>query len=129
MAIRYCSFTLAVSAYPAVLTTRVRLLEQRSQTVAYVERLLSVYISDLHLNAVALVESATSCPGWELACRLCMTPSLEALLGGDYSMLEDDICEAGEEDTEYNPFAEGEEDMEGEEDDGASSFALTGSFH
>jgi hypothetical protein len=52
-----------------------------------------------------------------------MTPSLEALLGGDFSVLDDDICEAGEEDTGYNPFAEGEED------DGVSSFALTAPSH
>ena len=108
--------------YPVVLTTRIRLLEQRSQTVASVECSLSVYISELQRNAVALVKSAASCPEWELVCVLCMTPSLEALAGGDFSELEGDICDAGIEETEFDLFAEGEED------DGIC-FALTAQTH
>lgn len=112
----------AVSVYPAILTTHIRLPEQRSQTVTHVERVLSAYISDLHRVAVALVDSAASCPEWELMCALCMTPSLEALARGDHSVLEDVICEAGSE-TEFDLFAEGVE-----EDDGAC-FALVGHSH
>lgn len=98
-----------VSVYPAILTTHIRLLEQRSQAVISTERLLSLSISDLQRNAIAFVESADSYPGWGLACELCMPPSLTALARGDYSKLEDDICEAGSEE-EYDLFAEGEED-------------------
>ena len=112
----------AVSVYLVVLMTRIRLLEQRSQTVASVERSLSVYISELQRYAVALVKSAASCPEWELACVLCMTPSLEALAGGDFSKLEGDICDAGIEETEFNLFAEGEEDN-------GICFALTAQTH
>jgi hypothetical protein len=103
--------------YPAILTTHIRLLEKRSLSVSSVERSLSVYISDLYSSAIALVESATCCPEWELACALSMTPSLEALVRGDLSKLED-----GEE-TEYDPFAEGEED------DGAPCIAFAGHSH
>ena len=81
-----------------------------------------MYISELQRNAVALVKSAASCPKWELTCVLCMTPSLEALAGGDFSELEGDICDAGIEETEFDPFAEGEED------DGIC-FALTAQTH
>lgn len=97
--------------YPAILTTHIRLLEQRSQTVSSTEQSLSVSISNLYHSAITLVESATSCPEWELTCALCMTPLLEALMRGDLSELEDDICGEG---VEYDLFAEGEED------DGAS---------
>jgi hypothetical protein len=38
-----------------------------------------------------------------------MPPSLEALVKGDYSELDDDICEAVLEEN-YDLFAEGEED-------------------
>jgi hypothetical protein len=109
---------LAVSVYPAILTTHVRVLEQRSQTVIYLERLLSVYIADLHCNAIALVDSVGNCPGWELACALCMPPSLEALSKGEFFELDDDP-EVDRGIIEYDPFAEGEED------DGAF-FAPTG---
>ena len=112
----------AVSVYPVVLTTCIRLLEQRSQTIASVECSLSVYISKLQCNAVAFVKSAASCPEWELACMLCMTPSLEALVGGDFSELEGDIYDAGIEETEFDLFAEGEEDD-------SICFALTAQTH
>jgi hypothetical protein len=105
--------------YPTILTTRIRLLERRSQAATFVERSLSVYISDLHFNAVTLVESSNSCPEWEFACAMCLTPSLDALLRGDFSELED---KAGNEETEFDLFAEGEED------DGAC-FALAGLPH
>jgi hypothetical protein len=100
--------------YPAILTTRIRLLQKRSLSVSSLEQSLSFFISDLYHSAVALVESAPCGPEWDLACALCMTPSLEALVGGDLSKLED-----GE--VEYDPFAEGEED------DGAC-FTLAGHF-
>jgi hypothetical protein len=106
-----------VSVYPAILTTHVRLLEQRSQAVTSTERLLSSYISDLHGNAVALTEPANSCSEWGLVCALYMPPSLEALVKGDYSKL----CEVGLEE-ECDLFAEGEED------DGACCI-LTGHSH
>lgn len=109
-----------VSVYPAILTTHIRLLEQCSQTVTSREHLLSLFISEIHRSAITLVKSAKSCPGWELACTLCMPPSLEALVKGDYSELDDDICEADLEEN-YNLFAEGEED------DGAC-FVLTDHF-
>jgi hypothetical protein len=112
--------------YPVILTTNVRLLEQRSETVTHVERSLSVYISDLRLHAAGLVDSATSCPGWELADTLCMTTSLEALARGDYSeLLEQDIydrSDAGIEETYFDPFAEGEKD------DGVYKFSLLISY-
>ena len=50
---------------------------------------------------------------------MCLTPSLDALLRGDFSELED---KAGNEETEFDLFAEGEED------DGAC-FALAGLPH
>jgi hypothetical protein len=104
---------LAVSVYPAILTTHIRLLEQRSQAVISAESSLSVYISDLHHTAVTLVKSTASCLKWEFTWVLCMTPSLETFLRGDCSKLEDDISEADTEEMEYGGydlFAEGEED-------------------
>lgn len=97
--------------YPAILTTHNLLLEQRSQAITTVECLLSVYISDLLRNAIALMESTDSCPEWEFVCELCMPPLLEMLLKGDFSKVEDDICELDAEEMEYDPFAEGEEDV------------------
>lgn len=100
--------------YPAILTTHVRLPEQCSETVTYVERSLSVYISDVRLNAVALAESTTSCPGLELANTLFMKPSLEAIMRGDYGvLLEEDIydhSDASGEGVDFDPFSAGEED-------------------
>lgn len=56
------------------------------------------------------MESADDCLEWELASVLYMPPSLEALVMGDYSKMDDDdIFEAGREE-EYDLFAEGEED-------------------
>ena len=106
-----------VSVYPAVLTTHIRLLEQRSQAVISTERVLSSYIFDLHRSGIALAESATSCSEWELMWALYMPPSLEALVKGDYSKM----CDAGLEE-EYDLFAEGEED------DGAC-YILAGHSH
>jgi len=107
--------------YPAILTTHIRLLEQRSQTVTSAECSFSLYISDVYHSAVALVESAASCPEWEFAHALCVTPLVEALLRGDHGKLEGGMCEAGTEETEYDLFAEGEEDN-------GACFALAGHF-
>ena len=96
-------------AYPAILTTHIRLLEQRSQAVASTERSLSLYISNLHRHAIALVESADTASEWKFACTFFMPRSLEALVRGDYSQMEDAICEVGLE-KEYDLFAEGEAD-------------------
>lgn len=80
--------------------------------------MLSLYISDLRFNSISLLESADGVTEWELAF---MPPSLEALLRGDYSKLDDGIFEAGREEV-YDLFAEGEED------DGAC-FVLTRCSH
>ena len=93
----------SASVYPAILTTHIRLLEQRSQVVASTEHSLSLYISNLHHHAIALVESSAYASEWEFTCAFLMPPSLEALVRGDYSKME------GLE-KEYDLFAEGEPD-------------------
>jgi hypothetical protein len=95
------------SVYLAILTTNICLLEKRSQTVTSAERSLSVYISDVHHNAVTLMRSAAGCPEWEFVCAPCVPPSVEALLSGDHSWLGDDEVDA---EPEYDLFRESEED-------------------
>ena len=103
-------FNSVVSAYPAILTTHVRLPEQHSESVISAERSLSAYIYDLHCHAVAIVGSEVVCPEWELACRLCMMRSLEAIFNGDHSLLDAIVSDVGTEEAGYDLFAEGEDD-------------------